>query len=96
MGGNGMAKYRKKPVEVEAIKFNGDALTGNYEDVVKFMQVNAGYSTLNKEILVLTSKSTIPAEDGDYILKDTNGELSICKPDIFEKTYELVKEGDKT
>ena len=28
----------------------------------------------------------------DYIIKGVNGEFYPCKPDIFEKTYELVEE----
>ncbi len=29
---------------------------------------------------------------GDYIIKGIKGEIYPCKPDIFEKTYEEVKE----
>ena len=29
-------------------------------------------------------------EKGDWIIRGVNGELYPCKPDIFEKTYELV------
>ena len=28
---------------------------------------------------------------GDYIIKGVNGEFYPCKPDIFEKTYEIIK-----
>lgn len=31
------------------------------------------------------------ASEGDYIIKGVNGEFCPCKPDIFEKTYELVE-----
>ena len=30
--------------------------------------------------------------DGDYIIEGVNGEFYPCKPDIFEQTYEVVKE----
>lgn len=30
------------------------------------------------------------AEIGDYIIKGINGEFYLCKPDVFEKTYEKV------
>lgn len=30
--------------------------------------------------------------DSDYIIKGVHGEFYPCKPDIFEKTYEEVKE----
>lgn len=29
---------------------------------------------------------------GDWIITDVNGERHPCKPDIFEKTYEVVTE----
>lgn len=32
------------------------------------------------------------AEPGDYIIRGVKGELYFCKPDIFEMTYEEVKE----
>ena len=32
------------------------------------------------------------AEIGDYIIKGVNGEFYPCKPDIFDKTYDLVCE----
>jgi len=28
----------------------------------------------------------------DYIIRGVNGEFYPCKPDIFEKTYEVVKD----
>jgi hypothetical protein len=28
---------------------------------------------------------------GDYIIQGVNGEIYPCKPDIFEKTYDLVE-----
>ncbi len=32
------------------------------------------------------------ASEGDYIITGVNGEQYPCKPDIFEKTYELVED----
>lgn len=32
------------------------------------------------------------ANIGDYVITGINGEQYPCKPDIFEKTYELVGE----
>ena len=29
--------------------------------------------------------------ESDYIIKGVNGEFYPCKPDIFEKTYDLVE-----
>jgi len=31
------------------------------------------------------------AKTGDYIIKGVDGEFYPCKPDIFEKTYEVIE-----
>ncbi len=33
------------------------------------------------------------AVDGDWLIHTEDGKMSICKPDIFERTYELVDAG---
>lgn len=60
-----MAKFRKKPVIVEA------------------------YQT-QEEMDILTLEGVMHANIGDWIITGVNGEQYPCKPDIFEKTYELV------
>ena len=62
-----MAKYRKKPVVIEA------------------------YQT-TREMDIPTLEGVMHASIGDFIITGVNGEMYPCKPDIFEKTYELVKE----
>lgn len=42
------------------------------------------------EIVIDTLEGQMKADIGDYIIKGVNGEFYPCKPDIFEKTYELV------
>jgi len=44
------------------------------------------------EIRIQTTESIMRANEGDYIIKGVNGELYPCKPDIFEKTYEVVSD----
>ena len=36
-------------------------------------------------------EGTMTANVGDYIIKGVNGEFYPCKPDIFEKIYELIE-----
>jgi len=31
------------------------------------------------------------AVHGDYIIKGVNGEFYPCKPDIFDKTYDIIE-----
>lgn len=39
-----------------------------------------------------TLEGVMHASPGDYIITGVNGEQYPCKPDIFEKTYEPIKE----
>ena len=80
-----MAKYRKIPVEIEAVQWNGN----NYGDIVDFTDNNV--YKYNGCLFVKTLEGTLNANVGDYIIKGIKGEFYPCKPDIFKKTYEEVK-----
>jgi hypothetical protein len=43
-------------------------------------------------IHISTLEGTMLASRGDMLIQGVEGELYPCKPDIFEKTYELVEE----
>ena len=45
----------------------------------------------NKEVDIETLEGIMHADVGDWIITGVNGEKYPCKPDIFEKTYELVE-----
>lgn len=80
-------KYRKKPVVVEAIQFDGM----NHYECVKFLEAQGcDVSFTVQAIFVPTLEGTMKASVGDYIIRGVNGECYPCKPDIFEKTYEPV------
>ena len=100
-----MAKYRKKPVVIEAMQWTGH----NAEELKKYFgetfversEVRGNYE-YDKENLkfyfkdyILTIKTlegNMLASKGDYIIRGVDGEYYPCKPDIFEKTYEDVGE----
>ena len=83
-----MAKYRKKPVVIEAIQWNEE----NTMEILKWAGNKAYlYDSLYIKTLEGDHKATI----GDYIIKGIKGEFYPCKPDIFEATYEKVEEGLK-
>lgn len=87
-----MAKYRKKPVVIEAIQFKRDC----FEDVKNFVGENVVNFRTERCINgksycdIETLEGTMTATEGDYIIKGVNGEFYPCKPNIFEKTYEEV------
>lgn len=85
-------EYRKKPVVVEAIQFDG----WNWAECYQFMSNEPVFlpQIIKKmdSIQIDTLEGKMTANIGDYIIKGVNGEFYPYKPDIFEKTYEEVKE----
>lgn len=81
-----MPKFRKKPVEIEAIRFIGS----NYEEIREFIGQNTLCSDLS--IVIPKLEGDMVAQKGDYIIKGVQGEFYPCKPDIFNATYEVVSE----
>lgn len=79
-------KYRKKPVEIEAVEWNGE----NVKEVMDFMGwKNVEHDEING-LKIFTLEGKMNASKGDFIIKGVNGEFYPCKPDIFEKTYEKI------
>ena len=86
-----MAKYRKKPVVIEAMVFKNDAFT--ISELSSFMNqtLNVSYKDPeNPKLIISTLEGDMEASVGDYVIKGVNGEFYPCKPDIFKKTYEEV------
>lgn len=44
----------------------------------------------DKEMIIHTLEGDMLASSGDWIITGVNGEQYPCKPDIFEKTYDLT------
>lgn len=81
--------YRKKPVVIQALQFNDTA--ESIEELVKFVcdDINIDYGTKPPTLKIATLEGVMEAKVGDYIIRGVNGEFYPCKPDIFEKTYDL-------
>ena len=84
------ATYRKKPVEIQAIQWDGE----NYGDMRDFTRRADGFSALvdreGDKAAIETLEGVMTASIGDWIIKGVKGEFYPCKPDIFEATYEQV------
>ena len=75
-------KYRKKPVIIEAVQWNGKNLT----EIDNF--VGGSLKIEGSSLVINTLEGDMEASINDYIIKGVNGEFYPCKPDIFDKTYE--------
>lgn len=80
-----MMKYRKKPIVIEAIKYERDHI-GRMQDFCDRLR----YNPHDNEYYVDTLEGCMKVADGDFIIKGVNGEFYPCKADIFHKTYEDV------
>ena len=77
-------KYVKKPVQIEAIQFTNNA---DIEDFCGGMVIKP----IGKNLLIITTRGTKELVIGDYVIKNANLDYDVCKPDIFEQSYQEVK-----
>lgn len=88
-----MAKYRKKPIVIEAVRL---VAKNDYppDDVLAWLhepsRANQWESDRDGGIAIKTLEGMMRADPGDYVIQGVKGELYPCKPDIFEATYEAV------
>lgn len=102
-----MAKYRKKPVVIEAVqwtgknigaikKFVGASAKFHYyitaKDMIAVSETPPSVGDYGVNLTISTLEGDMQAEIGDYIIQGVNGEFYPCKPDIFEKTYDKVEQ----
>lgn len=78
-----MAKYRKKPVVIDAVQFN---YYGDSPYVIGTDASPTGYGIFTLE----NTKFEFEVSLGDWIITGVKGEVYACKPDVFEMTYEKV------
>lgn len=95
-----MAKYRKKPVIIEAEQFRLSNKKGWPEEVEPFEARRRFRPWTCKHCnkpdsshgYIDTLEGGHIVCDGDWIITGVKGEKYPCKPDIFEMTYELVED----
>jgi hypothetical protein len=99
-----MAKFRKKPVVIEALQLEW----GAWNEMCQFADVGRladgkpegcfldadgraledGATSEVMGLLIPTLEGVMLGQQGDWIIRGVKGELYACKPDIFEMTYE--------
>ncbi len=82
-----MTQYRKKPVVIEAVQFDGT----NYAEIDVLVGKPTNWDGNPDWFLIQTLEGEMTARVGDWIIKGVQGELYPCKPDIFEQTYDEVE-----
>lgn len=93
-----MAKFRKKPIVVEASQWLPVAEGGDHPAVGHYRTPDVDAETLCKHCgcrmhdhgWIDTLKGGHIVCHGDWIITGVKGEMYPCKPDIFNATYEPV------
>lgn len=91
-----MAKYRKKPVVIEAVQIEQRFMWPDwFHDAVSDNRIiTHGLGKFGSGpvlIEITTLEGTMRGDLGDWIIQGVKGEIYPCKPDIFAATYELVE-----
>ena len=96
-----MPKFRKKPLEAEAFQFTRESIIFDTpgEKLPEWVQENAKVGmpedkdSKSESLLVETGRGEDTlALQGDYILKNDKGELSVLPARVFHQIWEKVEE----
>ena len=81
-----MAQYRKKPVVIEAVQWDGNLETLSIfpKEDIENVKLRDG------DLYIQTLEGEMKANVGDYIIRGVKGEYYPCKPDIFEATQRFL------
>lgn len=102
---SGVAKYRKKPVEIDAIQWDGEAETATI--IINWILHNGGTARYHEKIIttnfetgeeevepacmyIHTLEGAMRADKDDWIIKGVVNEFYPCKDNVFQATYEVV------
>lgn len=78
--------YRKKPVQVQAVRYDGT----NDREIGHFAGLDLSVVGRERALVIHTLEGNMHVSPGDYVIRGVRGEHYPCKPEIFEETYEEV------
>lgn len=86
-------KFRKKPVVVEAVRYDGTP--ESYAEIMAMAQDDS--SAVERTaggwaLIIHTAEGRMTCWSEDWVIRGVAGELYPCKHDIFEQTYEAVSD----
>jgi hypothetical protein len=83
-----MAQFRKKPVVIEAMLWDGTSVA----DLREFFGAFSEWGLAECEYVeIRTLEGTMTANPGDWIIKGLKGEFYPCKPEVFQISYDAVE-----
>lgn len=90
-----MPRFRKKPVEVDAVLYRG-TVTAEIEEFLGGQEARGGVWEYKRDgiafngLAIETLEGRMRVSPGDWIIRGTRGELYPCKPGPFADTFEPV------
>lgn len=93
-------KARKKPVEIEAMQWDGhntseviDWILANGPRTACWVEAVATFTYVKPQCIEIdTLEGVMEAMVGDWIIRGVEDEFYPCKPQIFDKTYDVVED----
>lgn len=79
-------KFRKKPVVIDAVQWDGT----NVSEIREFFGGFSDWGLHADHLVIETLEGDHTANPKDFIIKGIKGEFYPCKPDIFAETYEVA------
>ena len=86
-------KYKKKPIVIEAFQWTNQSSSEWPQWFKDACTKENAILDLHCGLRINTLEGYMHVSHNDYIIKGVKGELYPCKPDIFEMSYEVVREG---
>jgi hypothetical protein len=92
VGADFVQRFRKRPVEIEAVKITDDL---SIAAIFGWMSAHGVMPTVRGDarpfgLVIPTLEGDLLASSGDYVIRGVEGEFYPCKPTIFEATYEAA------
>lgn len=93
-----MAKFRKKPVEIEAWRYVGlmeksvEETDRTAEEICALTGSAVNLIPTTNVLRIYTMEGELTVKPGSWVIKGVKGEFYPCDPEIFEETYEWVSE----
>lgn len=90
-------RYRKRPVEIEAMRFTGS----NEDEILNWAHEQPDPPSMwaqktidgKTEIIIRTLEGQVAARAGDWVIRGIVGEFYPCRDDVFQATYETAEVG---
>lgn len=85
---SGVRRFRKKPVEIEAMRATYESI----DEVEQWVEASGTETSASGcgGFYIHTLEGDMLASIGDWIIRGVQGEFYPCKPDIFAQTYDEV------